>query len=148
MCFCLLSCFNHVWLCVTLWTIACQVPLSMEFTRPEYWSGLPCSPAGDRLYSGIKTKSHVSCIGRGFFFFFFFLPLAPSGKPFIYLYILLFSIKAICCISSASCFWFLQICKYIMSKILRDAVSWKELYLEYQLTFILILLLLNSETCK
>ena len=26
---------------VTLWTVACQVPLSMEFSRQEYWSGLP-----------------------------------------------------------------------------------------------------------
>ena len=26
---------------VTLWTVACQVPLSMEFSREEYWSGLP-----------------------------------------------------------------------------------------------------------
>ena len=31
---------------MTLWTVACQVPLSMEFPRQEYWSGLPFpSPA-------------------------------------------------------------------------------------------------------
>ena len=38
---CVLSHFSHVWLCVTLWTVACQAPLSMEFSRQEYWSGLP-----------------------------------------------------------------------------------------------------------
>ena len=31
----------------TLWTVACQAPLSMEFSRQEYWSGLPCPPPGD-----------------------------------------------------------------------------------------------------
>ena len=30
---------SHVWLFATPWTVACQVPLSMEFSRPEYWSG-------------------------------------------------------------------------------------------------------------
>ena len=38
----LLSRFSHVQLCVTLWTVACQVPLSTLFSRQEYWSGLPC----------------------------------------------------------------------------------------------------------
>ena len=32
--------FSHVQLFVTLWTIACQAPLSMGFSRQEYWSGL------------------------------------------------------------------------------------------------------------
>ena len=31
----------------TPWTIACQDPLSMDFSRQEYWSGLPCSSPGD-----------------------------------------------------------------------------------------------------
>ena len=38
---CLPSCFSHVWLCVTPWTVAHQAPLSMGFSRQEYWSGLP-----------------------------------------------------------------------------------------------------------
>ena len=38
---CVLSCFSHVQLLVTLWTGACQVPLSMGFPRQEYWSRLP-----------------------------------------------------------------------------------------------------------
>ena len=39
----LLSRFNHVQLCATLWTAAHQAPLSMGFSRQEYWSGLPFS---------------------------------------------------------------------------------------------------------
>ena len=42
-----LSCFSRIWLFVTLWTVACQAPLSMQFSRKEYWSGLPCPPPGD-----------------------------------------------------------------------------------------------------
>ena len=37
----LLSHFSRVWLSVTPWTAACQAPLSMGFSRQEYWSGLP-----------------------------------------------------------------------------------------------------------
>ena len=38
---CMLSCFSHVQVCVTLWTAAHQAPLSTGFSRQEYWSGLP-----------------------------------------------------------------------------------------------------------
>ena len=41
-----LSLFNRVRLYVTPWTVACQAPLSMEFSRQEYWSGLLCPPPG------------------------------------------------------------------------------------------------------
>ena len=42
----------------TLWTIACQVPLSMGFSRQEYWSGLPCRcPPGDLPNSGTGLES-------------------------------------------------------------------------------------------
>ena len=40
----MLSCFSHVRLCETPWTVAHQAPLSMGFSRQEYWSGLPCPP--------------------------------------------------------------------------------------------------------
>ena len=40
-------CFSHVRHLATLWTVACQAPLSMGFSRQEYWSGLPCTPPGD-----------------------------------------------------------------------------------------------------
>ena len=36
-----LSCFHHFRLCATPWTVACQAPLSMGFSRQEYWSRLP-----------------------------------------------------------------------------------------------------------
>ena len=59
-----LSHFSRVWLFVTLWTVACQAPLSMRFSRQEEWSGLPCPPPGDLPHPGIKSTSFVSCIGR------------------------------------------------------------------------------------
>ena len=42
---------------VTLWTIACQAPRSMEFSRQEHWSGLPFPPPGDLLDPGIEPTS-------------------------------------------------------------------------------------------
>ena len=38
---------SHVWLFTTSQTIACQAPLSMGFSRQEYWSELPCPSPGD-----------------------------------------------------------------------------------------------------
>ena len=46
MCVCMLSCFSRIRLFVTPWTVALQAPLSMGFSRQEYWSGLPGSPSG------------------------------------------------------------------------------------------------------
>ena len=43
----MLSRFSRVQLFVTLWTLARQAPLSVEFYRQGYWSGLPCPPPGD-----------------------------------------------------------------------------------------------------
>ena len=43
---CMLSRFSRVWLFVTPWTVACQAPLSMRFSRQEYWSGLPFPAPG------------------------------------------------------------------------------------------------------
>ena len=41
----------------TPWTVACQAPLSMGFSRQEYWSGLPCPPPGDLPNPGIESRS-------------------------------------------------------------------------------------------
>ena len=49
---------SRVWLFATPWTVAHQAPLSMEFSRQEYWSGLFPSP-GDLPNPGIETKSPV-----------------------------------------------------------------------------------------
>ena len=40
---------------VTLWTVACLAPLSMGFSRQEYWSGLPFPPEEDLLKPGIES---------------------------------------------------------------------------------------------
>ena len=62
---CVLSRFSRVWLFVTPRTVAHQAPLSMGFSRQEYWSGLPCPPPGDLPNPGIEPKSLMStCIGR------------------------------------------------------------------------------------
>ena len=53
-CACMLSCLYRVQLFVTLWTAACQAPLSMGLSRREYCSGLPCPPPGDLLNSGLN----------------------------------------------------------------------------------------------
>ena len=54
--------------CPTLWTVVCQAPLSMGFSRQEYWSGLPCPPPGDLPNLGIKLESLMSpALARGFF---------------------------------------------------------------------------------
>ena len=45
---------------VTPWTIACQAPLSMGFSRKEYWSGLPFLPS--RGSSRPRDQTHVSCV--------------------------------------------------------------------------------------
>ena len=51
---------SYVQLFATLWTVACQAPLSMELTRQEYCSGLPFSPPGGLPDSRIKPVSPVS----------------------------------------------------------------------------------------
>ena len=53
-CVCVLSRFGCVQLFVTPWTVAHQSPLSMWFSRQEYWSALPCPPWGDLPNPGIK----------------------------------------------------------------------------------------------
>ena len=64
----------------TPWTVACQAPLSMEFSKQEYWSGLPFPPPGDSPYSGIKPAYHAPPVLAGRFF-----TTAPRGKPCVLL---------------------------------------------------------------
>ena len=55
---CVVSRFSCVRLCVTLWTVALQAPLSMVLENgQEYLSGLPCSLSGDLLDPGIEPAS-------------------------------------------------------------------------------------------
>ena len=65
---CLLSRFSRVQLFVTLCTVARQALLSMEFSRQEYWSGLPFPSPGDLPDPGIKPGSFKSpALAGGFF---------------------------------------------------------------------------------
>ena len=57
----------------TLWTAACQTPLSMGFPRQEYWSGLPFASPGDLLDPRIEPES-PALAGR-------FFTTEPPGKP-------------------------------------------------------------------
>ena len=55
-----LSC---VQLFVTPWTVAHQAPLSTEFSRQKYWSGLPFPPPGDLPHPGTEPMSPVLASG-------------------------------------------------------------------------------------
>ena len=59
---------NHVQLFVIQWTVAHQAPLSMGFSRQEYWSGLPLLLPGDLPNSGIEPASLTSPALAGKFF--------------------------------------------------------------------------------
>ena len=68
----LLSHFSRVQLFVAPWTVAQQDPLSLEFSRQEYWSGLPFPSPGDLPDPGIEPASPALA---GFF------TTEPPGKP-------------------------------------------------------------------
>ena len=68
------SCTTH-WLFEILWTVAHQAPLSMGFSRQEYWSGLSCPPQGIFLTQRLNPRLHLLHWQVGS------LPLVPSGKP-------------------------------------------------------------------
>ena len=55
----MLSHFSRVRLFVTLWTVAHQAPLSMGFSREEYWSGLPCPLL--RGFLGVASGKEPTC---------------------------------------------------------------------------------------
>ena len=65
---CMLSRFSCIPLFVTLWTVACQAPLSMGFSRQEDWSGWPWPSPGDLPDPGFEPTSLMSpALTRGFF---------------------------------------------------------------------------------
>ena len=72
-CACVLS---HVRPFATLWTVGLQVPLSMEFSRQEYWSGLPFPTPRDLPDPEIELVCLVSLALAGRFF-----TTVPPGKP-------------------------------------------------------------------
>ena len=71
----------HVQLFAVPWTVACQTPLSKEFPRQQYWSGLPFLPSGDLPNSGIEPRSPALQAND--------LPLSRLGSPYhLYSYII------------------------------------------------------------
>ena len=70
--------FSRVQLFVASWAVALQAPLSMGFSRQEYWSGLPFPPLGDLPNPEIEPSSPASSGG--------FFTTEPPGKPHIYPY--------------------------------------------------------------
>ena len=66
---------NHVRLFATPWTVSCQSPLSMGFSRQEYWSRLPFPSPGDLPDPGIEPGSPTLHADS--------LPSGPSGKPWL-----------------------------------------------------------------
>ena len=65
-------------------TVAHQAPLSMGFSRQEYWSGLPFPPPGSLPYPGIKPTSLMSPVSAGRFF-----TTEPLGKPLLPFFLIL-----------------------------------------------------------
>ena len=63
----------HVSLFSTPWTVARQAPLSMGFSRQEYWSAFPCPLPGDLPDLGIKPRSPTLQADSS--------PPEPGGKP-------------------------------------------------------------------
>ena len=70
---CVLSSFSHIRLFATLWTLAHQAPPSMEFSRQQYWSGLPFPSPGDLPNPGIEPRSPALHADA--------LPSERPGKP-------------------------------------------------------------------
>ena len=69
---------GHAGLFATLWTAALQAPLSMGFSRQEYWSGLPFPPSEDLPDPGIEPRSLALQADS--------LPSEPPGKSAILYY--------------------------------------------------------------
>ena len=72
----MLICLSRVQLFATLWIVACQALLSMEFPRQENWSEVPFLPPGDLPNPGIKLTFVASAALAGGFF-----ATEPPGKP-------------------------------------------------------------------
>ena len=72
---CLYMCwlFSRVWLFATPWTVAHQAALSVDFSRQEYWSGLPFPSPGDLSHPGIEPRSPALQADS--------LPLSHHGSP-------------------------------------------------------------------
>ena len=68
--------YSRVQLFVTPWTVPRQTPLSLGFSRQEYWSGLPYPPPGDLHDPGIEPTSPAALALQADS-----LPLSRQGSP-------------------------------------------------------------------
>ena len=75
-CLAVVQSLGSVQLFLTPWTVAPQAPLSVEFSRQEYWTGLPFPTPGDFPHPGIKPVSLASPALAGVFF-----TTVLPGKP-------------------------------------------------------------------
>ena len=102
---------------MTPWTIACQTLLSMEFSRQEYWSGLPFPSQGDLPDPGMEPRSSAlqadipsyDLTQRDFW-------ISGTLRPFFLSLLRSFTFKDLCHImsthSSLLAFFFLVVCKF------------------------------------
>ena len=67
---------QRVWLFVTPWTVLCQAPLSIKFSRQDYWHGLPFFSPGDLPDPEIEPRSLTRQADS--------LPSEPPGKPYFH----------------------------------------------------------------
>ena len=65
----MLSCFSHVRLFETLWTVGHQAPLPMKLSSLEYWYGLLCPPPGVLPYPGIEPYMSPTSLASAAKFF-------------------------------------------------------------------------------
>ena len=77
LCVCVCSVAHYVQLFATSWTVVCQAPLSMGFSRQEYWSGLPFPSPEDLPNQGIEPWSPASQANS--------LPLELQESPIKYI---------------------------------------------------------------
>ena len=73
---------SHVQLFATPWAVACQAPLSVGFSRQEYWSGFPFPSPGDLPNPGIKPRSNAFQADA--------LSSEAPGKPRVYIFTIIY----------------------------------------------------------
>ena len=121
---------SHVQLFATPWTVPCQAPPSVEFSRQEYWSGLPFPSPGDLLTQGLNS-SLQHCRQTLY-------RLSHQGSPiYTYIYIKHRSIHIsnifkyiLKYVNIYQTIYSLNICKYVF-KVYKDTLSWPKSSFRY-----------------
>ena len=88
----------HVQVFATIWSTAYQAPLSIGFSRQEYWSGLPFLPPGDLPNPGIEPKSLTPPVLAGRFF-------TTSATWKVLHYIMKVKVKSLSCVRLFATSW-------------------------------------------